>query len=79
MSHDPQVLAEAIVRDKKRILPCAAWLEGEYGLDGLFCGVPCKLGARGLEQIVEVELTDAEREALHASAAGVKETMQLVS
>ena len=57
-------MAEAIVLDKKRILPCAAWLEGEYGLDGLFLGVPCKLGRNGLEEIIEVDLTDEERSAL---------------
>src|SRR3977135_775278 len=50
-------MAEAIALDKKRVLPCAAWLEGEYGLKGLYLGVPCKLGARGLEQILQVELT----------------------
>jgi malate dehydrogenase len=71
-------MAEAIVRDKKRILPCAAWLEGEFGLDGLFVGVPCKLGRNGLEGIIEVELTDDERAALHASAAEVKATMEVV-
>ena len=66
------------MRDKKRILPCAAWLEGEFGLDGLFVGVPCKLGRNGLEGIIEVELTDDERAALHASAADVKSTMKVV-
>lgn len=71
-------MAESIVRDKKRILPCAAWLEGEFGLDGLFVGVPCKLGRNGLEEILEVELTDDERAALHASAADVKATMNVV-
>ncbi|HEX9729836.1 MAG TPA: malate dehydrogenase [Gemmatimonadales bacterium] len=71
-------MAEAIVKDKKRILPCAAWLTGEYGLDGLYCGVPCKLGANGLEEIIEVELTDDERTALAASAAAVKSTMSAV-
>ncbi len=68
-------MAEAIVLDKKRILPCAAWLEGEYGLDGLFLGVPCKLGRNGLEEIIEVDLTDEERSALKKSAADVRETM----
>jgi malate dehydrogenase len=68
-------MAEAIVLDKKRILPCAAWLEGEYGLEGLFLGVPCKLGANGLEEIIEVELTDDEQSSLEASAAAVRETM----
>ncbi|HLU26518.1 MAG TPA: malate dehydrogenase [Longimicrobiales bacterium] len=71
-------MVEAIVRDKKRILPCSAWLEGEYGLDGLFLGVPCKLGRRGLEGIIEVELTGEEREQLYRSAQAVKETMALL-
>ena len=71
-------MAEAIVHDKKRVLPCAAWLEGEYGLDGLFLGVPCKLGRGGLEAILEVELTDAEQQALAKSADDVKKTMQAV-
>jgi malate dehydrogenase len=68
-------MAEAIVLDKKRILPCAAWLEGEYGQNGLFLGVPCKLGAAGLEEIIEVDLTDDERSALGRSADAVRETM----
>ena len=71
-------MAEAIVMDQKRILPCAAWLEGEYGMKGLFLGVPCKLGARGLEKIIEVKLTDAERAALEKSAAAVREPMAAV-
>ena len=68
-------MAEAIALDQKRILPCSAWLEGEYGLSGLFLGVPCKLGRRGLEKIIEVELTTAEREALAKSADAVREPM----
>src|SRR5512134_3851538 len=68
-------MVEAIALDRKRILPCAAWLEGEYGLRDVFCGVPCKLGRAGLERIVEVTLTDAERMALHASAEAVRATM----
>jgi malate dehydrogenase len=71
-------MAEAIVKDKKRILPCAAWLTGEYGMDGLFLGVPCKLGKNGLEQVLEVELTAEERVALEKSADAVREPMQLV-
>jgi malate dehydrogenase len=71
-------MAEAIVKDKKRILPCAAWLQGEYGMRDLFLGVPCKLGRRGLEQILEVELTDEERDALRQSADAVLEPMRLV-
>jgi malate dehydrogenase len=68
-------MCESIVRDKKRVLPCSVWLEGEYGLEGLFLGVPCKLGRVGLEEILEAELTDGERAALERSAAEVKETM----
>lgn len=71
-------MAEAIVKDKKRILPCAAWLQGEYGMDGLFLGVPCKLGRNGLEQVLEVELTAEERAALEKSAEAVREPMKLV-
>ena len=71
-------MAEAIVLDKKRVLPCAAWLEGEYGLSGIYCGVPCKLGKSGVEQILEVKLSDAERAALQKSANAVKETMAVV-
>jgi malate dehydrogenase len=67
-------MVESIVKDKKRILPCAAWLEGEYGLRGVFLGVPCKLGAKGLEHIVEVELTSRERIALGKSAEAVRES-----
>src|ERR1041384_1329105 len=68
-------MAESIALDKKRILPCAAWLQGEDGLTGMYVGVPGKLGAKGLEQIIEVKLTDAEMAALTKSANGVKETM----
>ncbi|MCC6927440.1 MAG: malate dehydrogenase [Gemmatimonadaceae bacterium] len=68
-------MVEAIVQDQKRILPCAAWLEGEYGMSGLFLGVPCKLGRKGLEQVIEVELTSAERVALGKSADAVREPM----
>jgi len=71
-------MAEAIVLDKKRILPCAAWLTGEYGLKDVFCGVPCKLGQGGLEQILEVSLTEQERADLHQSAQAVKDTMQVL-
>ena len=71
-------MAEAIVKDKKRILPCAAWLEGEYGYKDIFLGVPCKLGAGGLEQIIEVELTSNERVALGKSAQAVQETIAQV-
>lgn len=71
-------MAEAIVKDKKRILPCSAWLEGEYGMNGLFLGVPCKISRNGLERIIDVELTDDERNALEKSADAVRETMALL-
>jgi malate dehydrogenase len=72
-------MAESIVRDQRRILPCAAWLQGEYGLEGLFLGVPCKLGRRGLEKVIEVELTTAERAALAKSADAVREPMKALT
>jgi malate dehydrogenase len=68
-------MAEAIVKNKRRILPCAAYLQGEYGEQGIFLGVPCMLGAEGLVRILEVELTTSEREALAKSALAVRETM----
>ncbi len=68
-------MAEAIVKDKKRILPCAAFLQGEYGEDGIFLGVPCKLGEGGLKEIVEVELSETEKIALAKSAESVRSTM----
>ena len=71
-------MVESIVLDQKRILPCAAWLEGEYGMRDLFLGVPCKLGKGGLLQVLEVELTDDEREALAKSADAVREPMAAV-
>ncbi|MGI9089688.1 MAG: malate dehydrogenase [Gemmatimonadaceae bacterium] len=71
-------MCESIVLDQKRILPCAAWLTGEYGMNDLFLGVPCKLGSAGLEKIYEVKLTDDERAALQKSADAVREPMQAV-
>ncbi|HSH75938.1 MAG TPA: malate dehydrogenase [Longimicrobiales bacterium] len=68
-------MAEAIVRDKRRILPCAAWLQGEYGMRDLYLGVPCLLGENGLERIVEVELDAEEKAALDASAEAVRSTV----
>jgi malate dehydrogenase len=65
-------MVEAIALDRKRLLPCAAWLQGEYGLQDVFCGVPCRIGRNGLEKIVEVELTEQERKDLHASAESVR-------
>jgi malate dehydrogenase len=71
-------MVEAIVRDQKRILPCSAWLEGEYGMTGLFLGVPVKLGRNGIEQIIEVSLTADEQAALAKSAEAVREPMSVV-
>jgi len=71
-------MVEAIALDKKRILPCSAWLQGEYGLKDVFCGVPCKVGRRGLEKIVDIKLTDEERAALTASAEAVRATQKVV-
>ena len=71
-------MVEAIALDKKRILPCSAWLTGEFGLRDVFCGVPCKLGRGGLERIIEVTLTDAERTELHKSAEAVRDTQRAV-
>jgi malate dehydrogenase len=71
-------MAEAIVHDQRRILPCAAWLQGEYGMKDLFLGVPCKLGRNGLEKVIEVELTAEERAALEKSAEAVREPMRTV-
>ena len=72
-------MAEAIVNDQKRVLPCAAWLEGEYGMSGLFLGVPVKLGRGGMEKILEVELTSKERVDLGKSAEAVREPMSKLS
>ena len=66
-------MVDAILKDKKKILPCAAYLQGEYGIHGLFVGVPCKLGAAGLEQVLEVTLLPEEQAALTRSAAAVRE------
>jgi malate dehydrogenase len=66
-------MIDSIVLDQKRVLPCAALLEGEYGLDGIYMGVPCKLGAAGLEEIIEIELTSDEKAELERSAGAVRE------
>ena len=66
-------MVECIIKDKKRILPCAVYLEGEYGINGLFVGVPVKLGAGGVEEIIQINLTTEERAALQKSAAAVQE------
>jgi malate dehydrogenase len=71
-------MIKAILRDEKRILPCAALLEGEYGLDGIFMGVPVKLGAGGIEEIIEINLTDEEQAALNNSAGAVRELIDIL-
>jgi malate dehydrogenase len=71
-------MAESILRDKKKVLPCSAYLEGEYGIKGLFVGVPCKLGAGGIEKIYEIKLTDEETAALHKSSGAVKELVDVI-
>ena len=71
-------MVEAILKDKKKILPCAAYLEGEYGIRGYYIGVPCKLGGRGLEQIIEIKLTPEEDAALRKSADAVKELCAVI-
>jgi malate dehydrogenase len=71
-------MVEAIALDKRRILPCSAWLQGEFGIRDVFCGVPCKLGRGGLERVIEIALTDAERAALLESAEAVRATQAVV-
>ncbi len=71
-------MAEAILKDKKKILPCAAYLQGEYGINGLFVGVPCKLGEKGLEQIIQIKLTPEEQAGLEKSAGAVKELVAVI-
>jgi malate dehydrogenase len=71
-------MVEAILKDKKKVLPCAAYLEGEYGISGYYIGVPCKLGSRGIEQILEIKLTAEEDAALKKSAAAVKELCAVI-
>jgi len=71
-------MAESILKDKKKILPCAAYLEGEYGINGLFIGVPVKLGATGIEDIIQIDLTEEENAALKKSADAVQELKELL-
>ena len=71
-------MAESILRDKKKVLPCAAYLEGEYGVNGLFVGVPCKLGAAGIEKIYQIKLSESETAALHKSSAAVQELVDVI-
>jgi len=72
-------MVASIVLDQKRILPCTAYLEGEYGIDGLYMGVPVKLGTGGVEEIIELDLTDSERAELDASVAAVREVVAVLS
>ena len=71
-------MVEAILKDKKKILPCAAYLQGEYGINGLYVGVPVKLGSKGIEQIIEIKLTPEEKAGLDKSAAAVKELCAVI-
>lgn len=71
-------MVEAIVRDQKRIFPCCAWLQGEYGLNDIYLGVPVKLGKNGIEEIIELKLNESERELLNTSAKAVKEVMSVL-
>jgi malate dehydrogenase len=71
-------MVEAILMDRKRVLPCSAYLEGEYGVTDLFVGVPVKLGASGIEKVFELKLTDEETAALRKSAAAVKELVDVM-
>lgn len=71
-------MAEAILKDKKRVLPCCAYLDGEYGVKGLFVGVPVKLGGDGVEQVIEIDLTAEEKKAFDNSVAAVQELVSLI-
>ncbi len=71
-------MVESIVKDKKKILPCAAYLEGEYGINGIYFGVPIKLGAEGVEEIIEIDLTDEEKEMIKNSEAAVRTVIDLL-
>lgn len=72
-------MVRAILRDEHRVLPCCAYLTGQYGLNDIFCGVPVKLGARGVEEVVELALTEAEQTALHCSAQAVRKDLESLS
>jgi malate dehydrogenase len=71
-------MVDAVLKDKHKVLPCSCYLEGEFGIDGLYVGVPAQLGAKGVEKVWEVRLTEAERAALHKSAAGVRELVDVL-
>ena len=72
-------MVDAILLDQKRVLPCAAYLNGQYGIKGLYVGVPIKLGAAGVEEIVELELTPEEQAALNKSAEAIKELVDVMA
>ena len=72
-------MVESVLKDKKRVVPCAAYLEGEYGIRDLYVGVPIKIGTNGVEQIIELKLTDEETAALNKSANAVRELVQLIT
>ncbi len=71
-------MVESIIKDKKKILPCSAYLEGEYGINGIYFVVPVKLGANGIEEIIEIELSAAEKEAIKKSEAAVRNVVNLL-
>jgi malate dehydrogenase len=71
-------MVEAILLDRKRILPCAVYLQGEYGIKGVVVGVPVKLGSKGVEQVIEIKLTPEEQALLKKSAEAVKELVQVM-
>jgi malate dehydrogenase len=72
-------MVDSIMLDEKRVLPCTAYLEGEYGIDGLYMGIPVKLGAAGIEEIVELDLSDEERAGLQASSDAVREVVGVLT
>jgi malate dehydrogenase len=72
-------MVDAVVLDEKRVLPCTAYLEGEYGIDGLYMGVPVKLGAGGIEEVIELDLSDDEQQALRASADAVRDVVNVLT
>ncbi len=72
-------MVDSIVFDQKRVLPCAALCQGEYGIDGLFVGVPVRLGAEGIEEIIEIELDDREKQELRKSADAVRELVEAMA
>jgi malate dehydrogenase len=72
-------MVDSIMLDEKRVLPCTAYLEGEYGIEDLYMGVPVKLGAEGIEEIIKLDLSDDEREQLRASAEAVRDVVGVLT